>query len=73
MDDLTRLAGDTSQLLQTLHTVLADSEHAAAGVARLDELLQAHERRLFQYGLVLVALFGGFLCGAALLMRRRTS
>ena len=71
--NLTRLAGDTSQLLQTLHTVLADSEHAAAGVARLDELLQAHERRLFQYGLVLVALFGGFLCGAALLMRKRTS
>jgi hypothetical protein len=69
--NLTRLAGDTSQLLQTLHTVLADSEHAAAGFARLDQLVQAHERRLFYYGLVLIALFGGFLCVAALLMRRR--
>ena len=71
--NLTRLAGDTSQLLQTLHTVLADSEHAAAGFAQLDQLLQAHERRLFQYGLVLIALFGGFLCVAALLNRRRMS
>ena len=71
--NLIRLAGDTSQLLQTLHTLLADSEHAAAGLERLDQLLQAHEWRLFQYGLVLIALFGGFLCAVALLTRRKTS
>ena len=66
-------AGGSVERLSTGGVALAMFEGSAfeSGFARLDQLVQAHERRLFYYGLVLIALFGGFLCVAALLMRRR--
>jgi len=56
--NMSRLAGDTSHLLANVHGMLANGDRSAAGVARLDALLRAHERRLFLYALALLVAAG---------------
>lgn len=68
---LTRLAGDTTTLVQALRDTLAAGDHATAGVDRLDSLLRAHERRLFGYALGVSMVLGLCLLGAAWLVRGR--
>lgn len=68
---LTQLTGDAKTLVTALEAALAAGAGASAGVAQIDRLLQAHERRLFGYALALVVVFGSFLLGSVLLLRRR--
>lgn len=68
--NMTRLATDSAVLTESLRGLLADRDSASSGLARLDALLAAHERRLFGYAAILVALGGGLLCLAAVLWRR---
>ena len=68
---LAQLTGDAKTLVEALQAALATGDGAAAGVDRLDRLLQAHERRLFSYALAIAVVCGAFLIGAALLLRRR--
>jgi hypothetical protein len=68
---LVQLTGDARTLVEALQGTLAAGDGAAAGVDRLDRLLQAHERRLFGYALAIAVVCGSFLIGTALLLRRR--
>lgn len=68
---LAQLTGDATTLARALEAALAGGEDAVAAAAQFDRLLHAHERRLFGYALTLAVVFGCFLIGAALILRRR--
>jgi hypothetical protein len=71
--NMTTLAGDTSRLLEAVQGIVAGGANSTAGVARLDALLTAHERRLFFYALTLLLAAGVVLFGAIAFARRKSA
>ncbi len=68
---LVRLTGDVTTLVQALEGALSGGADATATGAQFDRLLHARERRLFGYAPTIAVVFGCFLIGSALILRRR--
>jgi len=66
------LASDAAEVMRMTQAVM-DRGPSAEGTARLDELLRAHELRLFGYLCGLIVLLGLVLCAVILVWRRTAS
>ncbi len=69
VERLVFLTSQTSALVQSVQELL-NTETSDGGLARIDELLKAHETRLFIHAALLVAVIGVVICIALVVWRR---